>query len=39
MPLEKEQLKLLIEEMKKNNFIKYEEHKNYIDDIDKLIFN
>jgi hypothetical protein len=39
MPLEKEQLKLLIEKMKKNNFIKYEEHKCYINDIDKFIFN
>ena len=38
-PLTKEQLKILIDDMKKSCFIKYDEHKCYIDDIDKFILN
>ena len=38
-PLKKEQLKILIDDMKKSCFIKYDEHKCYIDDIDKFILN
>ena len=38
-PLTKEQLKLLIGNLKKSCIIKYEEHKCYIDDIDKFILN
>lgn len=36
-PLDKEQIKLLINQMKKLNVIKYDEHKCYIDDIEKFI--
>ena len=38
-PLTKEQLKLLIDNLKKSCIIKYDEHKCYIDDIDKFILN
>ena len=38
-PLTKEQLKLLIGNLKKSCIIKYDEHKCYIDDIDKFILN
>ena len=37
--LTKEQLKLLIDKLKKSCIIKYDEHKCYIDDIDKFILN
>lgn len=38
-PLTKEQLKLSIDNLKKSCIIKYDEHKCYIDDIDKFILN
>ena len=38
-PLTKEQLKTLIDNLKKSCIIKYDEHKCYIDDIDKFILN
>ena len=38
-PLTKEQLKLLIDNLTKPCIIKYDEHKCYIDDIDKFILN
>ena len=39
MPFNNEQLRLLIEYMKKSSIIKYDEHKCYIDDIEKFILN
>ena len=36
-PLSKEQIKKLIDNLKKSCVIKYDEHKCYIDDIDKFI--
>ena len=36
MPLEKEQIKAIIEDVKKGCFIKYDEHKCYIDNLDKF---
>ena len=38
IPFDKEQIKLLIDKIKKMNVIKYDEHKNYIDDIEKFIW-
>jgi len=39
MPFNNEQLRLLIEYIKKSSVIKYDEHKCYIDDIEKFILN
>ena len=36
IPLEKEQIKAIIEDVKKGCFIKYDEHKCYIDNLDKF---
>ena len=38
-PLNNQQLKIIIEDIKKTSIIKYDEHKNYINDIEKFIFN
>ena len=38
-PLNSQQLKLIIEDIKKTNIIKYDEHKNYINDIEKFSFS
>ena len=38
-PLNNQQLKIIIEDIKKASIIKYDEHKNYINDIEKFIFN
>ena len=39
LPLEKEQIKAIIEEMKKACVIKYDDHKCYIDNLDKFFLN
>ena len=39
MPFTKEQLELLIKDIKKASIFKYDEHKCYIDDLDKFLFN
>ena len=38
-PLDNGKLKVLIKDMKNNNIIKYDEHKCYIDDLEKFILN
>ena len=39
IPLEKDKIKEIIKEMKKSSIIKYDDHKNYIDNLDNYIFN